>query len=380
VRADLAGGVLYVADPGYSYIRMVSTSGSHSVTTLASGVYAYDIALYPEQQVMYAGGKLSIVTYTGNVSLLAGGGSSGADGGGSAAGLSITGVALDSLAGVLYATDTSIHRIRCITIAGVVTTVAGWSQGFVNGAGTLAAFNYPYGVALDAASGSLYVTDRANSAIRLVKVHPPAVGSASLMSAPLPPSPVLPTHQLASWRGLGISSSLMPPPLLDARTVNFSAALTPFNTAGMNPVIASLWLGTVSLAPREPGLAATGNTNTTFSTSAQRGLRWLNLTTLAVPAYSLALPGLTSLTVTAAGMQVRQLTADSFGGLATLTCINCGGVPGLANLSTFNFGKLLTRPPTLPLITALASLLQSTSTTSTACRRFGGFRWPTTTY
>jgi len=47
------------------------------------------------------------------------------------------------------------------------------------------------------------------------------------------------------------------------------------------------------------------------------------------------------------------LAADSFGGLATLACINCGNVTGLANLSTITFGNLLTSPPALPLITVL---------------------------
>ena len=315
LRADVAGGMLYVADNSNARVRVISTSGNHSVTTLASSIKAFDIALNTARQVVYVAGAniINVVSYAGVVTFLAGGGTSGEDSVGSAAGFGsgnyrdILGMALDSLVGVLYASDTYNSSIRCITIAGVVTTVAGRSSGLVDGAGTNAKFNLPWGVALDAASNSLYVSDSMNQAIRLVKVSPPAVGSIYLMSAPLPPSPVLPTHQLASWRGLGISSRLIPPPLLDAHTATFSAPLTPANTAGMNPAIVSLWLGSVSLAPRDPGLAASGNTNTTFSTSAQRGLRWLNLAALAVPAYSLALPFLTSLTVAAVETQQRQV-------------------------------------------------------------------------
>jgi len=109
----------------------------------------------------------------------------------------------------------------------------------------------------------------------------------------------------------------------------------------------------VTLAPQNATPAAAGNTNTTFSTSAQRGLRSLTLTTAVVPAAALALPALTNLTLAAPPTQQLQLTAGSFDGLTTLTCINCGGIAGLANLSTILVGDLLSQPPALPLITSL---------------------------
>ena len=89
VRADVARGVLYVADASKGRIRVVSTSGNRSVTTLAS-VSAYDIALNPLRQVIYVAGSnvINIVTYAGTVIFLAGGGSGGVDGVGSAASFS----------------------------------------------------------------------------------------------------------------------------------------------------------------------------------------------------------------------------------------------------------------------------------------------------
>jgi len=133
----------------------------------------------------------------------------------------------------------------------------------------------------------------------------------------------------------------------------FHRPLAAANTAGLNTAIRTLLLGTVTLAPRDVGLAA-GNTNTTFSTSAQRGLRSLVLATSIVPSAALALPALTNLTlITPAPALKLRLTAGSFPGLAALTCVNCGGVDGLANLSGLLVGTLLAQPPALPLITSL---------------------------
>jgi len=72
------------------------------------------------------------------------------------------------------------------------------------------------------------------------------------------------------------------------------------------------------------------------------------------PAAALALPALTNLTLSApVPTQQPRLDAGSFDGLLSLTCLNCGGTFGLANLSGLLFGDLMTQPLTLPLITAL---------------------------
>ena len=60
------------------------------------------------------------------------------------------GVAVDAN-GTAYVADTYNHRIRKITSAGVVTTLAGSGSGaFADGVGTSASFYNPYGVAVDA--------------------------------------------------------------------------------------------------------------------------------------------------------------------------------------------------------------------------------------
>ena len=65
------------------------------------------------------------------------------------------------------------HRIRKISTAGVVTTLAGSGvSGFMDGTLAMARFNRPAGVAVDA-SGNVYVADEANHRIR--KISPEGV-------------------------------------------------------------------------------------------------------------------------------------------------------------------------------------------------------------
>ena len=71
--------------------------------------------------------------------------------------------------GTVYVADTLNATIRKITPGGVVTTLAGWANGFggVDGTGTFARFGSTRDVAVDA-SGNLYVLDLLNSAIRKI--------------------------------------------------------------------------------------------------------------------------------------------------------------------------------------------------------------------
>ena len=77
-----------------------------------------------------------------------------------------TGVAVDS-SGNLYVADSSNNRIRKITPGGVVSTLAGSTEGYHDATGTKAQFSYPTGVAVDS-SGFLYVADQGDHRIRKI--------------------------------------------------------------------------------------------------------------------------------------------------------------------------------------------------------------------
>ena len=111
------------------------------------------------------------ITPAGVVTTLAGNGSPGnSDGTGAAASFNApTGVAVDA-GGNVYVGDRLNNRIRKITPAGVVTTLAGSSSGYNDNTGAAAQFNGPMGVAVDPSGSFLYVADFNNHCIRRVVI------------------------------------------------------------------------------------------------------------------------------------------------------------------------------------------------------------------
>jgi streptogramin lyase len=178
-----ASGDFYVSDTFNHKIRKITSAGV--VTTLAGSTsgFADGIGLSarfsaPKGICIDAQGNLYIVdsnnhkirkiTQAGVVTTLAGSNQGYIDGTGSAALFSSpSGICIDS-DGNLYVTDSGNGRIRKITSAGVVTTIAGFSTpGYSDGTGSAARFNNPYGICINAI-GDLYIADIANHRIRKV--------------------------------------------------------------------------------------------------------------------------------------------------------------------------------------------------------------------
>ena len=180
--AALAGSPLHLTVPLTATAYTTTLAGNPGVARFADGTgtnanfyspagLASDSAganLYVTDTVNCAIRK---VTLAGAVTTIAGSATSCgfADGTGSSAHFfAPAGIASDP-AGNLYVTDTDNCAIRKVTTAGVVTTIAGSpSCGFTNGTGTSARFNRPDGIAYDASTSSLYVTDSTNCSIRKV--------------------------------------------------------------------------------------------------------------------------------------------------------------------------------------------------------------------
>lgn len=104
----------------------------------------------------------------GVVTTVAGSTNGNVDGTGTAARFSYPdGIAVDN-SGNLFIADRGNNEVREMSASGVVTTFAGsGAQGALDGTGTAAQFYYPEGIAIDS-SNNLYVTDRANNLIRKI--------------------------------------------------------------------------------------------------------------------------------------------------------------------------------------------------------------------
>ena len=207
-------GMIYVADSYAHSIRAITPAGV--VTTIAGFDDILDVAAapnggyadgtgtaarfsYPQgidvggdgmiYVAEFGGHRIRTVTPTGVVTTIAGNGVAGyADGTGTAAQFnSPTGVVVDP-SGTIYIADSFNNRIRAITPAGVVTTIAGTgTAGSVNGAGEVAQFNAPTGIVLNSA-GDLFITDTYNQLIRQITINTPTPtgDSDSTINTPTP--------------------------------------------------------------------------------------------------------------------------------------------------------------------------------------------------
>ena len=104
----------------------------------------------------------------GNVTTLAGGSEGFADGAGASASFNTPSALVFGPDGNLYVADTGNNRIRKITPDGTVSTVAGdGTAGYVDGPAAKAQFNGPIGLSISR-EGDIYVADTYNDVIRMI--------------------------------------------------------------------------------------------------------------------------------------------------------------------------------------------------------------------
>ena len=191
ISIDSLSGSLYVADYTNRRIRKISSTGV--VTTLAgSGIAGFadgqgtnarfnnpqGVAVDPSGSgVVFVAdtnnNRIRSISTNGVVSTLAGSGVQGfSDGSGAAAVFNRPySLAVDAATGIVFVSDRNNHRIRKITPSGLVSTLAGGvSASFADGTGTNSKFNYPQGIVLDAAGSTLYIADSDNQRIRKITI------------------------------------------------------------------------------------------------------------------------------------------------------------------------------------------------------------------
>ncbi len=181
ITFDLAGN-MFIADSSNHRIRRVSTSGT--ITTIAGngrdafagdGGAATNASLsFPLGVAVDGSGNVYIadagnnrirrINTSGVISTVAGNGAgrfAGDDGQAATASINIpSDVALDA-AGTLYIADSGNNRVRVVSAAGIITTLAGTGVDSFSGDGGpagAAALNYPWGLTIDS-SGTLYIAD-----------------------------------------------------------------------------------------------------------------------------------------------------------------------------------------------------------------------------
>ena len=177
-------GIVYVADAGNHTIRMIGTDGVVSTLAGQAGEFGWadgtaDIARFwsPRGIAIDASGtvvvadsqnsRIRTITPEGVVATWAGAQAGSDDGNGVEAGFNYPqDIAADG-SGNVFVADTSNHKIRKITAAGVVSTIAGKSSesGRIDATGSAARLAGPQGVVVRG-DGTAYVADSVNYSVR----------------------------------------------------------------------------------------------------------------------------------------------------------------------------------------------------------------------
>jgi uncharacterized protein (TIGR03437 family) len=305
VAVDSSGNV-YIADSGNNVIRKVVGG---TITTID----AIQPLHHPNDLVLDTAGNLyiadtegrRILKFSGGVlSVVAGDGSIGFSGdNGPATDATFddpVGLALDS-AGYFYVADTFNSRIRKISPAGIITTIAGNgapNYGGNGGPATAAYLYFPRSVVADP-SGKVYIADTGSNTIRLLQIVPPAIAAKGVVNA-ASFTPQVSPGSLASifgsnftGTGLQASAALPLPDSLGGVSVKVNGKSAPLLYVNSNQVNFQI-----------PWATATGSASISLSVNGV-GSNAVNVPVLA------AAPGLFSFSSGRAIVQNQDLTLNS---------------------------------------------------------------------
>lgn len=168
--ARASNGDLYVTDLATKVIRKIKPDGTVS-TFVHSSEQMEGIAIDDQDNIyvtLQYGVNIRKLSASGVFTPFAGSGSDGyVNGVGTAAKFNHPRSIVTDAMGNIYVADTDNHLIRKITPNGTVSTVAGTTQGDVNGTTATAKIYQPNDVAIDAA-GNLYIADSGNHKIKKI--------------------------------------------------------------------------------------------------------------------------------------------------------------------------------------------------------------------
>ncbi|MGZ3833195.1 MAG: T9SS type A sorting domain-containing protein [Mucilaginibacter sp.] len=316
-----SSGNLYVADFSNNLIRVISggvvstLAGGGSVGGVASGATDATGVLATFNQPIdlaadglgnlfvadYANNKIrKIVISTKVVTTLAGGGAGGTSSGyndatGTTALFSSPASVTFDASGNLLVADQVNNRIRMITTAGVVTTIAGSSAGEAAGIGTAATFTGPVGIETDKL-GNCYVADWPTGSTGTVR---------KMLLTGYTISPALP----ATLTFTSSSGTISGTPTVVSPATNYT--ITGYNASGSGSTVISIAVGsTVAWLGKNSSVWTLG---TNWSTGSQPGTN--DAVSIGVSAYT----GSKIEPIITASTQVGSITFGSNGGSHSLT-------------------------------------------------------------
>jgi uncharacterized protein (TIGR03437 family) len=170
------------------------------------------------------------------------------------------GLAIDA-AGNVYIADANEFRIRAVSPAGIITTIAGSGHvGYVgDGGSALSAYlNFPNGVCVDS-SGNIYIADTENNVIRMLTISAPAIAANGVVSS-ASFRPQISPGALASIAGTNLATSTPPSAATPLPTILAEASVTV--NGRLAPI---LYASPGQINFQVPWETATGNASVTVS-------------------------------------------------------------------------------------------------------------------